>query len=153
MDKKIKIDNETNELNCMLGGYFSYGGKINICNYKMKGRKTRFYDLKILVYFDNLKDANLFKDNWGGGVCDDTLRNKKYPKKIKFKKNIYWRLYSSDTGYFLRAIQPYLIGNLTKKRVKLALRFHNYKQKHIQQQSEAYRKQKHKYYLQMRRLR
>ena len=174
MAKKIVIDNETNELNYLFGGYFSACGKINMYKSKRRrqgsktyqrkrprqGSKTyrktyrNTYQIEITIYFENLKDGKLFQENFGGDVrpFGGYFNPKSYPKGYKYRKKWRWRISYSEAGFFLKAIQPYLIGNLIKRKVKLALKYHNYKQKHFYSNLESYSKQKHKYYLQMRRL-
>ena len=154
MVKKIKIDNETNELNYLFGGYFSGCGKI----YLFKTRQPRLlnspqrfrWELRVMVYFEDLKDAELFKKNWGGGVVKEIKNPPHWGGKLRRRYTI--QVKWSDAGFFIKAIQPYLMGSLIKKRAKLGLKFHNYQQKHWHQSSDAVREQKHKYYLQMKRL-
>ena len=159
MVKKIKIDNETDELNYLFGGYFSACGSVRIgrrLSRKIKGSYMKLcnYDLIVNVFFEDLKDAKLLQQNFGGGI--DIPKDFKctiYEGRIcKYKKHIRWRMNCNEAGLFLGAIQPYLIGKLIKKKVKLAIKFHNYKQKHFKTKNEVYKKQKHQFYLQMRRL-
>ncbi|KKL86770.1 hypothetical protein LCGC14_1941370, partial [marine sediment metagenome] len=124
-------------------GYFSARGYISII--KRTGVSKKFYEMRLTLHFDNLRDAELFKENFGGTV---NILSQKATNKRKYR----WQIYGGEAGYFMKVVQPYLIGNLIKKKVKLALSYHNYIRKHYQQQNEAYRKHKHQFYLQMKRL-
>ena len=61
---KIEINNETNELNFLFGGYFSGRGSVTIKKYgKLKGS----YAIRASLFFDSMKFAKLFEENFGGG--------------------------------------------------------------------------------------
>lgn len=159
--KKIEIDNETNELNWLFGGYFSGVGNIYIYkqkeDYKIKkgkNKRTR-YRLRTSIHFDDKKIAELFKENFGGAIRNknDNKNRIVKGKEIPRKRNWWWYCVGSNAGCFIGAIQPYILEKRMKKQIKIGLKFHNYQLKHLFSQSETVRKQKHKYYLQMRRLR
>ena len=152
MVKKIKIDNETNELNYLFGGYFSAIGRIFIRKYK---NKMGSYSLRSEVFFDDLKIAKLFQENFGGTVrvCKNTTIKHWRSKKGKVKnirRHICWR--TIDGGEFYHAIYPYIINKRMKKKIKIAIKYWRYQQQHFGESKYPVREQKHKYYLQMKRL-
>ncbi|KKL14972.1 hypothetical protein LCGC14_2510300, partial [marine sediment metagenome] len=133
MVKKIEIDNETNELNYLFGGYFSGQGRIYYIKEKVNGRHPfgRHF-LRITVCFEDLKDAEMFKHNWGGNNITTINPSPSVwtSGKNKVKKIHRLTINHSDSGFLLNAIQPYIIGKFMKKKVNLAIKIHNYCQKH-----------------------
>ena len=149
---KSKINFETNELNYLFGGYFSGCGHINL--YKMKKSKG-CYSFKGNVSFDDLKIIELFQKNFGGIIREEQKPAPFWNENNKVNK--IWKKYTwyIDGGMlkdFILAIKPYIINKRLLKRFEIAEKFISYQQKYLHNRSEIVRKQKHKYWLQMRRL-
>ena len=151
-----KINFEANELNFLFGGYFSAIGKININQRRIGKKKWNSYTLYITLSFQDLKIAKLFQKNFGGNIQIQTFDFPEHWRKPKVKRTlarIHWGCVSSHAIEFLTSIETYMIDNKKIKQIKLARKYWYYQQKNLNLQSEAVRKQKHKYYLQMRALR
>ena len=153
------ITNETNELNYLFGGYFSARGKIVIRKKLRKRSDGRNnlggYELYINICFDDLKIAKLFQENFGGDIkrlkrSNLTRKRKEISQTFKIKRNVIWRIGSGNVMDFLTAIEPYIIEKRIEKQIKIAKEYYRYQQKHYSGQTDKVRKQKHKYYLQMR---
>ena len=154
---KVKINFETNELNYLFGGYFSGCGKLRI------GKKTHgvgSYSLTINICFDDLKIAELFQQSFGGHlykrksnvITKQGLKGKSQTTTFKIRKIYRWVSAENSTKDFIYAIEPYIIDKQMKKRFAVAKAYYNYQQKNSGLHSDVVRKQKYKYYLQMRRL-
>ena len=148
MPKKIIISNETNELNFLFGGYFSYGGCVTL---RKKKNTKASYCLTIALSFDDMKIAKLFQESFGGCI---EKKSKRFPEHwtqspSKITKNIRWRISGVNLNDFISAIEPYLIGINIKKKIKIAKEFHKYQQRNFQGRSKKVRDERHKFYLQM----
>ena len=91
---KIEINNETNELNYLFGGYFSGCGRVKIRKIKQDVSSVS-YDLSICVSFDNMKFAKLFKENFGGYITKQpiiprTSTNKIHQSILHPQISFYW---------------------------------------------------------------
>ena len=152
MAKKIEINNETNELNYLFGGYFSGRGIISIVRHNPKAKRGSYW-IMIYISFEDKSAAKLFQENFGGSI-----RERKYPKhwkSPKTKKNrkmSVWCVAHCEAMDFLCAIEPYILNKRMEKRIILAKKFYNYQQKNSWGKTDRIRKQKHKYYLSMRSL-
>ena len=147
MVKKIEINWETNELNYLFGGYFSAIGSIWI--YKGNQSEGSYY-LRTSIHFDELRIAKLFQKSFGGNIGKNSTPT--HWKQHRARRNIIWVTNGSHSFEFLNSIEPYIIDKKVKKKIVVAKAYYNYQQKNFSGKSERVRKQKHKYYLQMRRL-
>ena len=153
MAKKIEINNETNELNYLFGGYFSGCGHVNL--YKVK-KYEESYSFKGNVAFDDLKIAKLFQQNFGGIIREESRTPpfwNENNKVNKIWKKFSWYIDGVMLKDFIVIIKPYVINKRLLKRFEILEKFIGCQLKNKNQKSERYRKQKHKYYLRMRRLR
>ena len=154
MPKKIEITNETNELNFLFGGYFSGRGNIGLIkiNSSKLQNYTSTYKLYIEIHFDEMKFAKLFQKNFGGYIFV-IPKSKPKPKLWngrRSNRNIRCYVPMLEANDFLSAIEPYIIDKKMKKKIKVAREYHKYQQKNLWRKTEQVRKQKHKFYLQMR---
>ena len=146
------ITNETNELNYLFGGYFSAIGKITL--QKANGgriNKQSSYNLFVQLYFREIKIAKLFQQNFGGVVKKVNKENFP-PHFVKNRpiRSVLWYVNSLNAYDFLVAIEGYVIDSKIKKQIKVAKAYYLYQQTNFHRRLERVRKQKHKYYLQMR---
>ena len=144
--KKIEINNETNELNYYFAGYFDSRGSISIGKHGKK--KLHAYQLKSSCCFDNKKQAELFKMNFGGTIQDNRERKISHWKG-KLNKTWEWKMNNYE---FIDNILPYILGKKTKQKLELAKKFFHYKKQYLWSHSPKVRAGKRKMYLQMRRL-
>ena len=157
MAKKIEITNETNELNFLFGGYFS--GRGNVLLHKMKSKKGGVFYLKVSISFDDMKIAKLFQENFGGKIkkgVENIERKKRngvnIKEKYEIKRNILWVISCLNAMDFLSSIQPFIIEKKTKKKIDIAINYCKFQNKNLWRKTEEIRKQRNKFYLQMRRL-
>ena len=138
--KKIEVNNETDELNYSLAGFFEARGIIYM-NHNLKKRKENGLYVKRDNYtirfqlFCEKEVAKLFKQNFGGTI----YRGK-------------WLNWGPATIDFLQAIKPYIVGSKFKKRVVVAMEFCEFQLKHHQERSPEIRKKRKGFYLKMRKL-
>ena len=149
MVKKIKIDNETNELDYLFGGYFSVCGKIDMV--KKKAHTSTYY-LPIRVSFDEMRTAKLFQKRFGGFIRQNS-HSCEHMENSKITRDINCRVSGGEILPFLKKIKPFIIGKRMQKRIEIAIGFRKYQMRHFNQKTDKVRKERHKYYLRMRRLR
>ena len=151
------INHENNYLNYYFAGRFEESGKINI--YKLSQGRGSFV-CYVAIRFRTKKEAELFKESFGGRVTHIKSKNNKSWKNVR-KKRWLWNLDSSlGAPEFAGAILPFIFSNLMIRKLELIRKFYFYRQKCATRHSfirgtkklTDIGKQRKKFYQQMKRL-